>query len=75
MICFCMFLNLFLTAKLLITHSMLISRKVDETILAIVLAELAQRAIRHAVDAQHFVWALVDVAHLHSSLQVGHLLL
>ena len=75
MICFCVFLNLFLTAKLLITHSMLISWKVDETILAIVLAELAQRAIRHAVDAQHFVGALVNVAHLHGSLQVGHLLL
>ena len=75
MICFCMFRYLFLTAKLLITQSMLISRKVDETIFAIILAEFAQRAIRHAVDAKHFVGALVDVAHLHGCLQIGHLLL
>ena len=42
MVCLGRLLDLFLTAKLLITQSMLISGKVNKTILAIVLAELAQ---------------------------------
>ena len=68
------FRYLFSPSELLILQPMLICRQVNEAIFAIVLTEFAQRAIRHTVDCQHLVGALVDVAQLNELLQVVHLL-
>ena len=48
--------------------------QIDESIPPIVLTELAEGSLRHTVDLERLGWALVDVSHLNSALQVIDLL-